>query len=151
MTSLTALKRRCRRIAWSKTGCIATIDEDGHGVFTRQLFCNKGDGKWTLSQPISIKGISTLHCDYPIIHLSWNHQGHELAVFDSMGRVSIFTLLFTLSDFSAPRKCAIDTDDPLGVVVGLIWLNNEKPVIRRSLMGAPILTRQSAHLSGICI
>jgi len=99
---------------------------------------------------MSIKGVSTLHCDYPIVHLSWNHQGHELAVFDSMGRISIFTLLFTLSDFSAPRKCVIDTDDPLGVVVGLIWLNNEKPVIHQSLMGQPMLTRPSAHVSGIC-
>jgi len=57
-----------------------------------------------------------------------------------MGRISIFTLLFTLSDFSAPRKCVIDTDDPLGVVVGLVWLNNEKPM----------LTGPSAHVSGVC-
>lgn len=67
-----------------------------------------------------------------------------------MGRISIFTLLFTLSDFSAPRKCAIDTDDPLGVVVGLIWLNHDKPVIYQSLMGEPMLTRPTAHIQGVC-
>ncbi len=67
-----------------------------------------------------------------------------------MGRISIFSLLFTLSDFSAPRKCAIDTDDPLGVVVGLIWLNNDKLVIHQTLMGEPMLTRPIAHVPGVC-
>ena len=70
-----------------------------------------------------------MHGDYPIIHLSWNHQGNELAVFDSVGRISVFPLLLTLGDFATPKKCVIDTEDQLGVVVGLIWLNTDKPVL----------------------
>lgn len=98
-----------------------------------------------------IKGVSTLHSDYSIVSLSWNHQGNELAVFDSIGRVSILTQLFTLSDFSIPRKCVVDMEDQLGVVVGLIWLNGDKTVMPLlPLLDKRMLTRPLAHVPGVC-
>ena len=68
--------------------------------------------------------MSALHNDYPLVHLAWNHQGNELAIFDSVGRISVFSMLTIMSHFSIPRKCVVDVEDHLGVAVGALWINN---------------------------
>ena len=55
------------------------------------------------------------------------HGGSPL-VFDSLGKISIVTIMFTLNEFTIPRKCVVDYEDHLNQVVGLLWLNTDKPV-----------------------
>ena len=63
-----------------------------------------------------------------MVNISWNHQGSELAVFDCLGKVSILSVIVNLCEFSVPKKCVLDVEDNLNEVVGLLWLNTDKPV-----------------------
>ena len=109
-------------------GCIAYISKDGYGVCCRHLFCRPTNGQWALSDEILINGVSAVHGGTSLLHLSWNHAGNELAIFDALGKVSIITIAMTLNDFSVPRKCVIDVEDQLHETVGLLWLHADKPV-----------------------
>lgn len=63
-----------------------------------------------------------------MVNLSWNHQGSELVVFDSLGKVSVLSVTFSFCEFSVPKKCVLDSEDNLNEVVGFLWLNTDKPV-----------------------
>ena len=106
------------------------------------MFRKPSDGEWGLSDENSINGVSAVHNGSPIVHISFNHQGHELAIFDSLGKISIFTIMFTVNDIAAPRKCVIDTEDQVNEVVGLLWLNTDKPVL---LVQRESALQESAH------
>lgn len=76
-----------------------------------------------------INGVSLLHGHVSLVNLSWNQLGNELVIFDSLGKVSIFNITTSLCEFSIPKKCVLDVEDQLNEVVGLVWLNTDKPVI----------------------
>ena len=72
--------------------------------------------------------MSLVHGNVSLISLSWNQLGNELVIFDSLGKISIFSITTSLCEFSIPKKCLLDVEDQLNEVVGLVWLNNDKPV-----------------------
>ncbi|KAL8784654.1 MAG: hypothetical protein Q9195_008957 [Heterodermia aff. obscurata] len=118
----------CRqRIAWSILGCIAYISDDGCGVCCRHLYCKPTDAQWSLSEELPINGVSLVHGNVSLVNLSWNQLGNELVIFDSLGKVSIFSITTSLCEFSIPKKCVLDVEDQLNEVVGLVWLNTDKP------------------------
>ena len=76
-----------------------------------------------------MNGVSLVHGNVSLVNLSWNQLGNELVIFDSLGKISIFSITTSLYEFSIPKKCVLDVEDQLNEVVGLIWLNTDKPVI----------------------
>ncbi len=115
-------------MAWSKLGCIAYITHDGQGVDVRNLLCRAGDGKWAMSGDNPVDQVSSVHEQQHLVHLSWNHTGSELAVVDIFGRISIFSILIAMNRFAISRSCVLDQEDDMGAIVGLSWLNIDRPV-----------------------
>ena len=76
-----------------------------------------------------VNGVSLVHNNVSLVNLSWNQLGNELVIFDSLGKISIFSITTSLCEFSIPKKCLLDVEDHLNDVVGLVWLNTDKPVI----------------------
>ncbi|KAL9604464.1 MAG: hypothetical protein Q9219_000429 [cf. Caloplaca sp. 3 TL-2023] len=81
---------------------------------------------WDLSEGDEAKIISLAHNGHPLKHLSWNHSGTELAVIDTLGDLSIFSLLITVNFCHVSRRCALGAEDNLSAVVGLMWLNQDR-------------------------
>lgn len=63
-----------------------------------------------------------------MVHLSWNEGGSELAIADSAGRVSVFAISMAMNSFGGSRSAMMDADDDGNQVVGLLWLNMNRPV-----------------------
>lgn len=86
-----------------------------------------------------------------LVHLSWNQQGNELAVFDSVGRISIWsTLNVAMGELVRPKKCVVDVEDQLSAVVGLLWLNPDKMVLPSILSAKLVLSDYTVLFSRIC-
>lgn len=117
-----------RKLACSKLGHIAYITRDRTAVILRNHICNPEDGKWKLSKEYPIQQIRSLHEGCQLEHLSWNHAGTDLAVTDSMGRISIFNMAVVSNQMSPSRSCLADQEDDLSAIAGLFWLNPERSV-----------------------
>lgn len=105
----------------------------------RQLVCSPKDGQWKLSEEYNAEAVSVVHSEHKIVHLSWNHTGNDLAVFDIYGQISVFTILIALNRLTVIRRCLTDPEDNLGAVVGYMWLNTERMVLSRSLVQSSML------------
>lgn len=104
-----------------------------------------------MSEEAPIDGVSALHGGVSLVNLSWNHQGSELAVFDCLGKVSILSVTINLCEFAVPKKCVLDSEDNLNDVVGLLWLNTDKPVNPfRSVQWAATMLTTPAFISSAC-
>lgn len=90
--------------------------------------CRAEDGKWTLSRDYPLNQNSSVHEQPNFVHLSWNQTGSELAVVDIFGRISIFSILIATNRFVMSSSCVLDQEDDLGAIVGLSWLNIDRPV-----------------------
>ena len=116
-----------RKIAWSRQGCVAYVSADATKVNLRYLHCQPADGKWDLSDD----NPSTLPMEtlpgHVVVHLSWNELGSDLAVVESSGRVSLFSIGIALTSVNAYRP-AVDPDDDSAQVVGMMWLNSQRSV-----------------------
>ncbi|PKY07581.1 mediator of RNA polymerase II transcription subunit 16 [Aspergillus campestris IBT 28561] len=117
----------CQKLAWSRQGCVAYVSADATKVNLRYLHCQPVDGKWDLSDD----NPSTLPMEtspgHVVVHLSWNELGSDLAVVESSGRVSIFSIGIALNSVNAYRP-AVDPDDDSAQVVGMMWLNSQRSV-----------------------
>lgn len=119
---------RCRKIAWSKQGCIAYISQDTLRVNLRHLECRPSDGKWVLSDDTPLHPVAEAHGGQPLVHLCWNEIGSELAVVDSSGRVSIYNIAISLNSLAGQRQAAFDPVDDATQIVGMMWLNIQRSV-----------------------
>lgn len=117
-----------RKVAWSRLGCIAYISHDGLRVNVRHLQCQPSDGKWVLSDDTPLLPVTEAHGGHPLVHLCWNEMGSELAVVDSSGRVSIYSILVALNSIAGLRQAAFDPDDDGSQIVGIMWLNLQRSV-----------------------
>lgn len=68
------------------------------------------------------------HGGRPLVHLCWNETGSELAVVDSSGRVSIYSILIAMNSIAGQRQAAFDPDDDRSQIVGMMWLNTQRSV-----------------------
>ncbi|KAH0564742.1 hypothetical protein GP486_001870 [Trichoglossum hirsutum] len=121
-----------QKVAWSNLGCIAYVKRDGNGVIIRNLLCRPDDGRWTLGGEFPVSQAVPNDEGQQIVHLSWNPAGSELAMVDTLGRLSIFTIYVAVNRLSLCRSGVVDQEDDLGVIVGMSWLNMERmyPVFR---------------------
>lgn len=118
----------CQKIAWSRQGCIAYVSQDGLRVNIRHLRCQPSVGKWVLSDETSSLPVTEAHGGLPLVHLLWNETGSELAVLDSSGRLSIYTITTALNQIAGQRQATFDPDDDGNQVVGIMWLNAQRSV-----------------------
>ncbi|KAF5859321.1 mediator complex subunit [Aspergillus alliaceus] len=116
----------CQKIAWSKQGCIAYISQDTLRVNLRHLECRPSDGKWVLSDDTPLHPVAETHGGQPLVHLSWNEIGSELAVVDSSGRVSIYNIAISLNSLAGQRQAGFDPVDDGAQIVGMMWLNIQR-------------------------
>lgn len=124
----------CRKIAWSKLGCIAIINAEGTGVETRHLACNPVNGAWELSAAYNIGGVARIHDGVRLQHVTWSSQGADLAVVDVLGRVSFYTVYVAINALSLVTVCSIDQDDDLSALAGFWWLPPERPYSLHSVV-----------------
>ncbi|KAI9671992.1 MAG: mediator complex subunit [Trizodia sp. TS-e1964] len=122
----------CQNLAWSKLGCIAHINRDGRGISIRGLFCSPRNGKWSLSGEYPATPRGALGDGNRLVHLCWNHSGSDLAVVDSYGRISLFSVVIAINRLAETRQFLNDPEDDLSAVVGMCWLNGERqfPIYR---------------------
>ncbi|EED24095.1 RNA polymerase II Mediator complex subunit Sin4, putative [Talaromyces stipitatus ATCC 10500] len=118
----------CRKIAWSRLGCIAYISQDGLQVIVRHLACNPTDGKWGLSDEYPQNQIAQLHLGQQLLHLCWNETGSDLAVLDASGRISILSIPTALNNLAISRQTVVDPPDDGAQVVGMMWMNSNRAV-----------------------
>lgn len=86
-----------------------------------------------LSDDTPLHPVTEAHGAHPLVHLCWNEMGSELAVVDSSGRVSIYSILVALNSIAGLRQAAYDPDDDGSQIVGMMWLNTQ-----RSVSGLPV-------------
>ena len=100
---------------------------DGCKVHLRHLFRAPRSGEWRLSEPIIAEQVSQVHGGRQLAHVSWSPTGSDLAVVDVAGRVSVFTSPTSCDRLALLRNAALDPEDELCSVVGLSWLNSDRP------------------------
>ncbi|KAL8869589.1 MAG: hypothetical protein Q9174_004164 [Haloplaca sp. 1 TL-2023] len=117
-----------QKIAWSNQGCIATIARDGRSVILQSLYCDQLSGTWSLSDGDEAGIITATHAGQVLKHLSWNHSGTELAVSDTAGNTSVYSVLVAVNRCSVSKRCVLEAEDNLSAVVGLAWLHQDRSV-----------------------
>ncbi|KAK7511563.1 mediator complex, subunit Med16 [Phyllosticta citriasiana] len=111
----------CQKIAWSKSGCVASITRDGRGVNLRAFQRDSSTGKWVLGDASPLEILSS-HDEYPLVHVSWGHLGVDLTIIDAAGRVLIFTATQAVDRLKLARDNVTDQESEHNAVVGLHWL-----------------------------
>lgn len=112
----------CQGIAWSRQGTIASISKDGRSIDLRFLHCRPDNGAWELSEPYSCSNSLSPPAGL-IAHLAWGvTSSPDLAVIDTVGRISILSFSITLNRCYAIKKWDSDHVDDLQAVVGCYWL-----------------------------
>lgn len=94
----------------------------------RHMLCNPPDGKWVLSEEYPLSQLSDAHAGQSLAHLSWNETGSDLAIFDTAGRISIFSVSTALNNVSISRQTMLDPPDDNAQVVGTMWMNLNRAV-----------------------
>ncbi|KAH9903964.1 RNA polymerase II mediator complex subunit Sin4 [Xylariomycetidae sp. FL2044] len=111
----------CQGIAWSKSGTIAAIGNDGQTLQIMYLRADPKDARWNLSEPETVPLPDLV--GGPIVHLSWAPVHSELAVIDAVGRVQLLNFHINLNQPTYPRRWDADPVDDLHSVVGTYWLH----------------------------
>lgn len=112
-----------RKLAWSSTGCIAEVKDDGRKVVFRALVRKRKTGAWPLSN----------ESEYPIVasedarfqHMQFSNMGTDLAVIDNHGQVLVHTLTGPLGRMPLAPHNISRSEVPRSdgdAVVGLHWL-----------------------------
>ncbi|KAF1941855.1 hypothetical protein EJ02DRAFT_403819 [Clathrospora elynae] len=111
----------CQSIAWSKNGCVAYISPDGYTVNLKVFSRDTETGKWHLGTDVPLE-LPQNRDVFPLVHLSWNHLGSDLAVIDEAGRVMVFTCAMALERMQFTRAEIAHPESELDAVVGMHWL-----------------------------
>ena len=90
--------------------------------------CDSSHGQWRMSKEHLVDGVATVHSEHQIVHLSWSHNGNELAIVDAFGQISIYSIFIAINRLSVYRRCVLDPEDHLNAVIGLTWLHLDKIV-----------------------
>jgi mediator of RNA polymerase II transcription subunit 16 len=111
----------CRKIAWSKNGCVAYISADGDAVNLKVFSRDAENGKWDLRKDVPLE-VPQGREQFPFVHLSWSHLGNDLAVMDAAGRVMVFSCAMALDRMHFIRAELAHPEAEVDGVVGMHWL-----------------------------
>jgi mediator of RNA polymerase II transcription subunit 16 len=92
--------------------------------------------------------VTEAHGSNPLVHLSWNETGSELAVVDCSGRISIYSISIALNSITGLRQASFDSGDDGNQIVGMMWLNSQRSV---SALQSCCNGELTARMSGPCI
>lgn len=81
-----------------------------------------------LSDDTPLLPVTEAHGGHQLVHVCWNETGAELAVVDSSGRVSIYSISVALNSIAGQRQPTFDPDDEANQIVGMMWLNMHRSV-----------------------
>lgn len=81
-----------------------------------------------LSEDTPLVPVTEAHGGHQLVHVCWNETGAELAVVDSSGRVSIYSISIALNSIAGQRQATYDPDDEANQIVGMMWLNMHRSV-----------------------
>ncbi|KAK9453703.1 mediator complex, subunit Med16 [Dipodascopsis uninucleata] len=139
-------------IAWSKVGLIAFApckhqaqhisksteqnglesrginDEKKSKVYVTYIYCSDGE-TWKLHEPEAVEEVDKVHEGAEIVHLCWSYYGIELAIVDSVGRLSIFAFNGNLNQLKCIYKALLPEDQFGETISGFRWLNMNKPIL----------------------
>jgi len=119
--NMLAALTKFRSVAWSKWGTIASIASNGTTLTLQSLRCDPVDGSWGMTETSTTSPLC--HDDIQLKHLTWSPSGSDLAVIDSVGRVTILTMFASINRPSMSSNPQADPVDDLQRVVGCYWLN----------------------------
>lgn len=94
----------------------------------RHMLCNPSDGKWVLSDEYPLSQLPAVHGGQTLAHLNWSETGSDLAIFDTAGRISIFSISTALNNVAISRQTMLDTSDDNAQIVGSMWMNLNRAV-----------------------
>jgi mediator of RNA polymerase II transcription subunit 16, fungi type len=116
-----------RRIAWSRLGGIAYISLDNSEVRFRCLRFHSTTAKWELSKDYAVVQRPVTDENYAFVHLEWSQTGMDLAIADTVGRISVYTFSTTAVNHSTAAPIAtVDRQNELDRAVGMFWLNPDR-------------------------
>ncbi|KAF2276186.1 uncharacterized protein EI97DRAFT_433591 [Westerdykella ornata] len=111
-----------RKIAWSNTGCVASISPDGYAVYLRVFLRDPLTRAWSLGNETQLD-FNNETGTFQFVHLSWSRLGNDLVVVDTAGRVFLFTCQMVLGRMVPTRVETTQSESELDVVVGMHWLS----------------------------
>ena len=112
-----------RKLAWSNTGSIAQIREDGEKIGLRTMYRDQKAGLWKLSDESKHPITASLGRNFA--HIQCNGIGTDLAAVDDLGGVHLYSIAGANGRMQKAHEEASASDDhhhSLGAVVGLHWL-----------------------------
>jgi hypothetical protein len=81
---------------------------------------NSTTGSWDLSRPATL--LIDSEDEHHLLHVSWNHIGGMLSVFDSCGRISIYdTAGNTSGRMNQIRKGENDPENDMEAIAASYW------------------------------
>ncbi|MCJ1388619.1 mediator complex subunit [Xylographa bjoerkii] len=121
----------CRKIAWSKMGCLAYISGNGKELHLATLQHHKKNGLWDLhlhADPALAEHIVKIFKGRELENLSWNPSGLELVITDIYGRLAVCTIFIAMNRLIVSKVWMNDPDNHMNALVGSFWLNIKKVV-----------------------
>ncbi|GAB7338934.1 hypothetical protein MBLNU457_5612t1 [Dothideomycetes sp. NU457] len=109
-----------QHIAWSRTGCVAHLVEDGHKIEFSILARDPTTAVWSFSA--SPPQTLTAPEDVVFVHIEWSISGLDLLAFDAFGRPYWYTSAYAIGRLQqSPMNVSARAGDNYAVV-GTHWL-----------------------------
>lgn len=112
-----------RKLAWSNTGSIAQIRDDGRKIVFRTLQQDQKTRTWDLSDESKHPIVAPVgRC---FIHVQWNGLGIDLAAADNLGGVHVYSMAGAVGRMQPAHGEIFHSDDHTSdfyAAVGLHWL-----------------------------
>lgn len=111
-----------RKIAWSKSGCIARITAEADGVDIYGFMYDREKKDYVLSEPARLE--LPIGHQLPIVHVSWGKSTitPDLVIVDVLGGLSIFSQLYSINYLRLAKFFPSDLSHDGSRVVGMEWL-----------------------------
>ena len=74
-----------------------------------------------LSDDTPLVPVTEAHGGHQLVHVCWNETGAELAVVDSSGRVSIYSVSIALNSIAGQRQATFDPDDEANQIIVILY------------------------------
>ena len=138
------LNAMLRKLAWSRSGCLAYITKNAHSIGVVVPQFQTRDGTWNFNRhldPSFPQQISNVFQTHELVHVSWNPYGSELMIVDEVGRIALCIAYIVLNRLVVTRVISPDPEDGLRSIVGAGWLPHQIRRVSHFTLGwSPVLS-----------